>query len=206
MKIRTSAQWCESLIKLGVRPRVAVSWSGLFAEHVQESTFSRGFDDLRNFVPQTIHESGHLERLVESLGYSAERLVKVWPRRFPALAAAKPFEYNPEALAEKVYGGRLGNVHPGDGWKYRGRGLIMCTGLDNYALIQRLTGEPFVDFPVLLERPEYALKASIAWWEHSVDDDVLDDPEKVRQEVNGGDIGLEETLSLTELATEVLRA
>jgi putative chitinase len=80
------------------------------------------------------HETGaRFAPVEEKLNYSAKRLTLVWPRRFPNLAAANPYANNPERLANSVYGGRLGNTRPGDGWKYRGRGLVQITGRDNYA-------------------------------------------------------------------------
>ena len=80
------------------------------------------------------HETGaRFAPVEENLNYSAKRLTEVWPKRFPSIAAAKPYANNPERLANSVYGGRLGNDEPGDGWKYRGRGFVQVTGKDNYA-------------------------------------------------------------------------
>ncbi|RAS16105.1 hypothetical protein [Ensifer adhaerens] len=80
------------------------------------------------------HETGgQMQPISENLNYSAKRLTEVWPSRFPTLAAAAPYAKNPQRLANKVYGGRLGNVDPGDGWLYRGRGLAQITGRENYA-------------------------------------------------------------------------
>ncbi len=79
------------------------------------------------------HETGAtMQPVTENLNYSAERLVEVWPSRFPTIASAKPFARNPRKLANKVYGGRLGNTAPDDGWLYRGRGLPQITGKENY--------------------------------------------------------------------------
>src|SRR4029453_2056107 len=86
------------------------------------------------FLAQLAHESGEFERLRESLNYSAERLTKVWPNRFPTVAAAEPFARNEQKLGNKVYANRLGNGDEasGDGFRYRGRGLIQLTGRANY--------------------------------------------------------------------------
>lgn len=79
------------------------------------------------------HETGGaMQPIEENLNYSAKRLTQVWPKRFPTLDAAKPYANNPPALANKVYGGRLGNAL-NEGWLFRGRGLIQITGRENYA-------------------------------------------------------------------------
>jgi len=89
---------------------------------------------LAAILAEAAHETGEkMQPVSENLNYSAKRLTEVWPRRFPTLASAKPYANNPQQLANKVYGGRLGNVEPNDGWLYRGRGLAQITGKANYA-------------------------------------------------------------------------
>lgn len=80
------------------------------------------------------HETGgKMQPIEENLNYtSAARIRQVWPSRFASVAAAQPFVRNPQALANKVYGGRMGNTGANDGWLYRGRGLVQITGRDNY--------------------------------------------------------------------------
>ncbi len=82
-----------------------------------------------HFFGQCHHESGGFKRFVENLNYSsASRIRAVWPSRFPTDESAAPYVRNPEALANKVYGGRMGNTEPGDGWNFRGHGPIQLTG------------------------------------------------------------------------------
>ncbi len=80
------------------------------------------------------HETGgKMQPVEENLNYiSASRIRQVWPSRFSTVAAAQPYVRNPQALANKVYGGRMGNTGANDGWLYRGRGLVQITGRDNY--------------------------------------------------------------------------
>ena len=88
------------------------------------------------FLAQTGHESGQFNRLIEGLFYkTAARLTAVWPRRFPNEASAAPYVKNEEKLANFVYANRIGNgpVESGDGFRYRGRGLIQITGRSNYS-------------------------------------------------------------------------
>ena len=112
------------------------------------------------------HETGRAMRPIEEdLNYSSERLRAVWPSRFASAAAAAPYARNPEALANKVYGGRLGNVGPGDGWRYRGRGLPMLTGRDNYRRAGALVGQPLEDRPELMLDMAVALDVTFAGME-----------------------------------------
>ncbi len=73
-----------------------------------------------------------MQPVIENLNYSAALLTEVWPSRFPTIASAKPFARSPRKLANKVYGGRMGNTAPDDRWRYRGRGLPQITGKENY--------------------------------------------------------------------------
>lgn len=104
------------------------------------------------------HEVGSsLQAKIESLNYtSAARIRAVWPSRFPTVASAQPYVRQPQKLANKVYGGRLGNTGSNDGWTYRGRGLAQITGKENYTRFANLLG---VD---LVNHPDRALESRIA--------------------------------------------
>jgi predicted chitinase len=111
-----------------------------------------------HLIGQCAHESLGFTHAVEVLHYSTpERLMAVWPARFPTRAAAMPFVGAPEALAEAVYGGRLGNSRPGDGWRYRGRGWLMLTGRANYRRFGARLGLG------LEAEPERAAEPAAAW-------------------------------------------
>ena len=200
----TVEEWRGVLEHCGVKIITAAHWSPVFADVVKADTFSRGLDEVDDFLGQILHESAELTRFSENLNYSAARMCKVWPTRFPTLAAAAPYAMNPEALANKVYGGRMGNTQPFDGWRYRGRGPIQLTGKDNYAFVGDLMGQDLVGLPELMEQPRYALEATIHWWEKRIPDRMLGDPEKITQRVNGGLIGLADRERLSNLAQEAL--
>lgn len=202
--MRTPAQWCQILMECHVSPMVAGRWGNVFADVVKPGSFSKGDADLTDFLGQVLHESAGLTRLVENLDYSAERLTVVWPGRFPTRDAALPFAHNPRLLANQVYARRLGNNGPDDGWTYRGRGIVMITGRDNYRIAGGLMGQDLESLPDLLEQPHFALEACIDWWEDRIPDSMLGDPEKVCKRVNGGLIGLADREQLTALAGSAL--
>jgi putative chitinase len=120
------------------------------------------------FLAQCAHESAFFTRWVEDLNYSsALRIVEVFGRRrFPDLQTAAMYVRRPEALAEFVYGYRddLGNVSPGDGEKFIGRGLLQLTGRRNYERASIGLGEDYAGQPDLLLDPHHATLASAWWW------------------------------------------
>jgi len=117
------------------------------------------------FLAQIGHESGQLRVLVENLNYSADALVRTWPSRFTA-QTAPAYARQPEKIANRVYGGRMGNglESSGDGWRYRGRGLIQLTGRDNYRAAGAALGLPLEDQPELLEQADHAAQSAAWWW------------------------------------------
>lgn len=202
--MRTAREWNSILLACGVKPSVAAVWSDVFADTVKADSFSQGDAELDDFLGQVLHESAGLTRLEEGLNYSAERLTVIWPSRFPNVNEARPYARNPEALANRVYGGRMGNTEPGDGWRFRGRGPIQLTGRANYEFVGNLIGQDLTVIPELMSQPRYALEATIAWWEDRIPDSMIGDPEKVTRRVNGGLIGLAHREDLTDAAREAL--
>lgn len=189
-EMKTFDQWNNTLCACGVTANVSHTWSPIFETVITDTSFSRGVAELPDFLGNVIHESSVLTRLEESLNYTTPgRLMKVWPTRFPTLESETPYRGNPKALANKVYGSRMGNID-GDGWTYRGRGLIMITGRDNYAAIEAVTGFPIVSQPDLLLDKSIALSLAIAWWENRITDKYLGNKPRIRRLVNGGEIGL----------------
>lgn len=197
-------KWVDVLLACGVRPVTAGRWAPVFEAEIKPGTFSAGDSEIDDFLGQVLHESGMLERLEEGLLYSADRLCEVWPNRFRTAADAASCARNPQALANTVYGGRLGNTAPGDGWKYRGRGLLQITGKDNYAALGRVLKLDLVGNPDLLTQPAIALRASIAWWEGNVPDSVMGDIARVTRRVNGGTVGLDHRSEVTAKARRAL--
>ncbi len=119
---------------------------------------------LCHFLGQIGNECGRLTIIEENMTYrSAQRLRAVWPTRFPTLASAEPYVNNAQKLAEKVYGGRFEN-HPGDGWRYRGRGLVQITGRSSYREMGRKLGIDLENQPDLASDPKHALAIACETW------------------------------------------
>jgi putative chitinase len=197
--------WLTILTRCGCSTMVATNWAPVFAAEAGPERFSLRHEELDDFLGNILHESAMLTRTEESLSYSAGRMMEVWPSRFPTAASAVPFARNPQALANHVYGGRMGNTGPDDGWRYRGRGLIQVTGRTNYRLLAAVLGLPFEEQPDLLKQPAIALRSAVAWWERNVPDGVMREPVRVRRAVNGGTVGLPDVTRIAELARTALR-
>jgi len=154
---------------------------------------------LAHLLAQVFHETGDLTILEESMSYSAARMTQVWPGRFPTVSAALPYAHNPRGLAEKTYGGRMGNgpEGSGDGWRFVGRGLIQCTGRDSYESFGRRLGIPLAAQPELAYAPEWSLKIALAEWTDKGCNALADrnDLVGITKRINGGLIGLDDRRS-----------
>jgi putative chitinase len=164
---------------------------------------SANVERMHRFLAQIAVESGELTRLEENLNYTAERLVEVWPNRFPNLAAAVPYARAPHKLANFVYANRMGNGSPAsnDGWFYRGRGPKMLTGKDNYARMSRKLEMALLQCPdQLLTKYAGCQVAACFWSENGLNelaDDLPDDDQDsdyvtITRRVNGGLTGLQQ--------------
>lgn len=165
-------------------------------------------DRIASFIAQIGHESGQFNRLVESLIYSTpQRLMRVWPKRFPTEAIAAPYVKNESRLANYVYANRLGNgdTDSGDGFRFRGRGLIQITGRSNYAACGQALGLDLLNQPDLLVDPANAARSAAWFWnsrglnalaDDRTGDDDLEDFTAITRAINGGTQGLQERLAL----------
>ena len=159
------------------------------------------------FIAQVGHESAQLTRLVENLNYGAPGLMATWPSRFPAALAAQVAR-QPEQIANIAYASHMGNgdVSSGDGWAFRGRGLIQITGRDNYQACGDALGVGLIDNPDLLAKPQYAA-LSAAWYWATNGLNALADAgsfDTITQRINGGQNGAADRLALYNKALQVL--
>jgi putative chitinase len=177
-------------------------------EALREAGILEMANRLQYFLAQLGHESNGLTSKEENLNYSAQRLTEIWPSRFPTLEAAKPFAFNPEKLANKVYGGRMGNTEPGDGYRYRGRGYIQLTGRETYREIGNIAGLDLEANPELASKPENAVRIACAFWTWKKINKQCDagDFTGVTQRINGGTNGLSDRLDWLRKVKTVVTA
>lgn len=157
--------WAALLRSMGATS-LAGSLGAACAKHIPAHNIDANARRLSHWLGQNAHESGGFSRLVENLNYTtAKRIQQVWPARFPTVGAAARFVGKPEALANHVYGDRMGNQGGADwGWRYRGRGIKMITGRSNYDWMAGITGLPIVENPDMAAHPDGAVHLSCAFW------------------------------------------
>jgi putative chitinase len=119
------------------------------------------------FLGQCMVESGYLVHTEEGLYYrDAGRLAQIFPGNFRTAAEAAPYAKNPAKLGARIYADRLGNGDEasGDGWRYRGRGLLQMTGRANYVDAASALARPYVEQPQLVAQPEDACLTAAWFW------------------------------------------
>lgn len=148
------------------------------------------------FLAQCGHESADFTVLKENLNYSAEGLSKVFPKRFPTVAAAQPYNRNPEKIANKIYADRMGNgpEASGEGFKFRGRGAIQLTGKENYSKFAASVGKTLDEAVSYCETLDGAIESACWFWNTNKLNDIADknDIVTLTKRINGGTIGLED--------------
>ena len=147
------------------------------------------------FLAQVGHESGGLRFTVENLNYRADALTRVWPSRFPP-GIAESYAMQPEKIANRAYADRMGNGNEasGDGWKYRGRGLIQLTGKDAYAAFSLAADNEALVNPDLVAETELAALSAGWFWSSNGLNALADNKDIVGMtiRVNGGTNGLDD--------------
>ena len=162
------------------------------------------------FMAQCGHESGGFTLMQENLNYSAKGLVGTFKKYFPTEAHAKPYERKPEMIANRVYANRMGNGDEasGEGWYFRGRGIVQITGKNNYTKCSQSLFESnvLVENPDLLLESEYAIHSACWFWSAARLNELADigDMKTMTKRINGGYIGLEDRIHHYNHAIEIL--
>jgi len=166
----------DHLVKMGASQANALKYCGYLNEACERFKINN-FARICAFICQTFEESGNLSTVDENLHYNAVTMNRVWPK-ISLAEAQQVCAGGPQVVAERVYGGRMGNVNPGDGYKYRGRGFIQLTGHDNYAATSKALGVDFVGNPELIKEPEYCALSAAQYW-HDAGCNEMSDPDNI---------------------------
>jgi putative chitinase len=160
------------------------------------------------FIGQFAVETNEFRSVEENLRYSVSAMMRVWPKRFPTIESAVPYEQSPEALANFVYANRMGNGHPesGDGWMYRGRGPQL-TGRDNYRAAGLALNLPLEAEPERVCRPEVGSAVAGWFWYSKGCNELADkrDYEGVTRKINGGLTGYGQRIAYRDKAMSILK-
>lgn len=165
-----------TLVACGVAPTQA----RLYAGALNEACLRFDIDTrtrIAAFLAQLHHESAGLTRTEENLYYvTPERIRSIWPTRVPSLADAAKLCRHPQALANHVYANRLGNGDEasGDGWAFRGSGLLQLTGRLNFRLAAAGCGRPYEANPQLVREPEGACLTAAWYWTSILGNELAD--------------------------------
>lgn len=152
---------------------------------------------IAGFVAQCGHESQNFKTLEENLNYSAEGLNRTFPKYFvKAGRDAQAYHRQPEKIANVVYANRMGNgdTASGEGWKFRGRGVIQLTGKDNYSRFAKYVGKSIDETIEYLKTKQGALESACWFWKTNGLNEIADSGDIVAmtKRINGGTIGLED--------------
>lgn len=163
------------------------------------------------FIAQCAHESANFTRLEENLNYRWQTLRKVFPKYFPTDAIAQEYASRPdkkEAIANRAYGNRMGNgpEESGDGYRYRGRGLIQLTGKNNYTTFAKSLDIPVEEAVEYLETFDGAVQSACWFWDTNNLNKWADEGDMVTltKKINGGTNGLEDRIKHYKHALKVL--
>lgn len=158
------------------------------------------------FLAQLAHESAGFTATQENLNYGAKGLMLTFKKYFPNIEIAKLYERKPQMIANRVYANRMnnGDEASGDGYKFRGRGLIQLTGKDNYTRFANSIGKTLEDTIIFLETPEGAVSSAGWFWDVNKLNIYcdLDDFAGLTRRINGGTNGLEDRKHHYHLALE----
>lgn len=151
---------------------------------------------ISHFLAQIAHESSQLNTLEENLNYSANALLKIWPSRFSA-DIVSVYARKPEKIANRAYAWKGGNgsEESGDGWKYRGRGVMQCTLKYNYTQASKDWDIDLLTNPDLLSQPDLAIRSGCwYWWKNGLNKlaDAGTTVSQITSKINPAKLGLAE--------------
>lgn len=160
------------------------------------------------FIAQIAHESGGFRYTVENLNYSAQALRRVFNKYFPDDEIANIYARQPIKIASRVYANRMGNgpEESGDGWTFRGRGLIQLTGFNNYSRLAEALEMEIFQVIEYLETPDGAVASAGWYWDENNLNSYCDRNDFIglTKRINGGTNGLEERQHYYNIALQFM--
>lgn len=172
-------------------------WVISMNEHLPSYGINETPERLAAFISQCSHESAEFTRLIENLNYRWESLRRVFPKYFNE-DLAKKYAHNQKAIANRVYANRMGNgpESSGDGWKFRGRGILQITGKNNYSRFAEYVGLDLEEVPDFLETFDGAIISACWYWDRNNLNKYSDegDLEGLTKAINGGYNGLSDRI------------
>jgi putative chitinase len=174
-----------------------ILWYSEFIEKYQYYGINN-INRIAAFIAQCAHESLDFTVIKENLNYSAEGLIKTWPKRFLNMSIAKKYARQPEKIANYVYANRMGNgpEESGDGWKYSGKGIIQLTGKSNYIEFADKFGIPLEEVGEYLLTQEGAMASAFFFWDKNNLNSYADRKDIIGMTkiINGGSNGLDDRI------------
>jgi len=198
----------DQLKKMHIDPSLADAFNETFQRFGINTTAQQA-----SWIGQCGHECGNFKILEENLNYRAATLLKLFPRTpkrawgfTPEEAAA--YEKQPQRIANRIYGNRMGNRDEasGDGWRFRGSGFLQLTGHSNFYHAGQALGEDFVMQPELVRTPKYAAMTAGWFWQTHKLNQYADrtDYLMMTKKINGGTIGLDDRIKHINHALDIL--
>ncbi len=198
----------EMLQEMGVSEVDAHQYIGDLEDLLPQYGIADNKQRIAHFFSQVLHESGCMRFDMENLNYSKKALRAVFGKYFKTDTEAEKYARKPEKIANKVYADRMGNGNEksGDGWRFRGRGLIQLTGKSNYKDFAEWVGDTnILDMPDLVAS-EYAVHSAVFYWDKNKLNAIADkdDIKKMTKRINGGYNGLSHRRELLNKAYGLL--
>lgn len=198
----------EQLKKMHIDPSLADAFNETFDRFGINSPVQQA-----SWIGQCGHECGNFRILEENLNYRAATLLKLFPRTpkrtwgfTPEEAAA--YEKQPQRIANRIYGNRMGNRDEasGDGWRFRGSGFLQLTGHSNFFHAGKALGEDFVMQPELVRTPKYAAMTAGWFWQTHKLNQYADSRDflMMTKKINGGTIGLDDRIKHINHALDII--
>jgi putative chitinase len=185
----------EALLRTVTTPQLADKWCSALNETCERFAIDSPYR-IAGFISNVAHESSGFKVVTENLNYSAQRLMVVFKKYFPTEELAQAYAMQPEKIANYVYANRMGNGDEasGEGYFYRGRGLIQLTGKNNFLEYSFTCDNEAYQRPDIVTEDHYAAEAAGWYWDRNNLNALADkqDIGGMRRRINGGFNGLDD--------------